>query len=651
MSEPGLNVITSAITGLVSVIGTGPFGTIDLPAADRASVLGTGEAAWIARVSTKGQPDMVMTSDHSSGLSISLYPKNFLNAVLAAEDGRFQQHGGADPIGIASAAMDTIRGTVRGGSSITQQLMKNAVVGNDATAHRKMAELVLSERLETSASKGEVLEAYLRHAWFGRGSRGAAQAAQTWFGKGWDDLTLAENATLAAMLKGPGRFDPEKNPTLVKGRRDAIITKMETYGWVSPEEAELARGEDVVVIPRSAPPVGDHWVISAIRRGAQEYATRHGVRGEEPQETVLTSTIDQRWQKAAREAIGAGDLPPSAEAALVVISVPDGDLLATIGGVDAERSGYDRTAAMRQPGSLSKPLFYGAALDLGLTPWSPVRNDRIDWGDGWDPGNYDGTQSGPAPLYQGLEASSNLMTIHLADSVPIEDLFRTAEMSGAWPLGGIRPFGPSLLGATETTLRRITSGLAGLANGGATVPLRTFEEDAPPRQQFLSPASSDAILAMMRGVMRRGTASVAGKGAKVAMAGKTGTSQDYRDAWFVGLTPHIAIGVWVGRDDDKSLGDSATGGVVSSRIAIDALNRALAAGLIDERGFVPGQPIVAHAEWPPELIGSEEDWGGGQVIYVQEYEDNNHETEDGLPPVFGSGDTQVDAFLEQVQGW
>lgn len=651
MSDPGLNVIASAITGLISAVSTGPFGTVDLPAPDRSAVLGTGEAAWVARVKADGQPDVVVSSDHASGLDISSYPKDFLNAVLAAEDGRFQQHRGADPVGTASAVASTLRGSVRGGSSLTQQLIKNAVVGNDLTAERKLAELVLAARIETAASKGEILEAYLRHAWFGRGSSGAAQAARVWFGKPWADLSLAQSATLAAILKGPSHFDPEKNPDLVKGRRNSIISKMEAYGWVSPEASERARAEPVSVIPREPAPSGDPWVVSAIRRGAAEYASRHARRGEEPKEDILTPTIDPAWQDVAIAAVKGAELPQNAETALVFISVPDGGLLATVGGRDASKSGYDRTAAMRQPGSLSKPLFYGAALDLGLTPWTPVRNDAIDWGDGWNPANYDRTQTGPAPLYQGLEASSNLMTLHLADSVPMEDMFRIAEMSGAWPLGGVRPFGPSLLGATETSLRRITAGLAGLVNGGVSVPLRTFEEDEQPRQQFLSPASSDAVLAMMRGVMRRGTASVAGKSAKVAIVGKTGTSQDHRDAWFVGLTPHVAVGVWVGRDDDKSLGGGATGGVISSRIAIDALNRALAAGLIDEKGFVPGQPILAHAEWPPELLGAEGDWAQGEVVYVQEHEMTRHPTEDGLPPVFGSGDAQVDAFLEQVQGW
>lgn len=659
MSDAGLNVITSSITGLISVFGTGPFGGVDLPAVNMNDIMGAGKPAWIAHVSTDDDKEITLLSETSSGLKITQYPKDFLNAVLAAEDGRFNEHAGADPIGVASAVVDSVSGKMRGGSTISQQLVKNSVVGNDMTAKRKISELILSVRMESAKEKSDILEAYLRHAWFGRGVNGAALAPMVWFGKGWDQLSLAENVTLAIMLKGPTRFDPEKNPELVKERRDAILSRMESYGWVSKDDADVARNSDVKVIKQVPNPAIDVWVASAIKRGVTDYISKDQVTTPDVKDIKLTSTINTQWQDLARGNVKEANLPQGAEAAMVIMSIPDGSLLASIGGVDPEKSGYDRTWAMRQPGSLSKPFFYGAALDYGLNPWTPVRNDRIDWGDGWDPRNYDMSETAEAPLYQGLEASSNLMTVHLADYVPLETMLGTAEMSGAWPLKGIQPFGPSLLGASETTLRRITSGLAGLVNHGETVPMRSFIEDVPVRHQFLSPSSSDYVIAMMRGVVKRGTAAVTGKSSKVEIVGKTGTSQNHRDAWFVALTPDIAVGVWVGRDDDKTLGDGETGGVVSSALAINVLNSALEKGLIKKNGSLTDDKLADATErpWPPKLIGdADEDAGtyaqtGTQPEGLPPVYGEAGMAADGLPPVFGSGEAQVDAFLNQVQNW
>lgn len=652
MSDAGLTVITSALTGMLSAVGAGPYGPLDLPQVKTEDVLGSGPAAWSASVSGEGFENVQIASSSSSGLSLDRYPQNFLNAVLAAEDGRFRQHAGADPVGMISALIDTISGKMRGGSSLTQQLIKNAAVGNALTGERKMTELIMSVRLESSASKADIMEAYLRHAWFGRGVHGGARAAQAWFGKPWNELSLAESATLAGLLKGPAAFDPEKYPDRIKARRNAIISKMERYGWVTHQDAETARQSEVSVISQPVSVEINPWLMSAIRRGAEGRSVSPGKPGQEPVHSILHTTFSQDWQEIAENVVAKADLPPGAEVALIVLTIPEGDILATVGGRNAEKSGFDRTGALRQPGSLTKPLFYGAALDAGLTPWTLISNSPIDWGGGWNPSNYDGSITAPAPLYQGLEASSNLMTVHLADHVPIEVMFRTAEMSGAWPTGGIRNVGPSLLGATETTLRRATAGLAGIMNGGMTVPVRTFVEDAPPSTPFLSSASSSSVISMMRGVVRRGTASVANKSVNVPIVGKTGTSQNYRDAWFVGMTPHLAIGVWVGRDDDKSLGEGATGGIVSSNISMSVFNAALESGLITKEGLIPEKPLAAGTSWPPELIGDEADslYIAGTSVLPAIIDETETE-DDGLPTPYGEGERQVEAFLDQLNAY
>lgn len=597
--------LISVLAGMIASVWTGPFGAGDIPE-PKQDIIPPPSPAWqIDILDQEGQRMVTSFSPSPGGLSVSEYPENFINAVIAAEDSRFGSHPGADIVGMAAAAVDTLRGNLRGGSGIAQQLIKIRSLGPEQTLDRKAEELVMALRLRRDVGDQEILRAYLASAWFGRGMTGATHAARVWFGKDWRDLSLAENASIAALLKGPARFDLEDNPERNKDRRNAIIRRMREMGMVSQDEADKAVREEISAIPPEtamSSAAADPWQVSAAKRALEGVMTASGEPGVLSERSV-TATFSRAWQDALYAAVGAGP-EGNREIAMVAMEIPSGRILAVIGGKDYEKSAYDRTAALRQPGSAAKPLFFLGALEFGMTPWSLVRNDPDRFsGAGWRPSNYDGSVTAPAPLYQGLEASSNLMTLNMAADAGFENVYNIAELSGAWPTGAIDRVAPSVLGASVTSVVRLNAGIAGILNGGVTVPPLFLEgEPSAAPAIFASQASSSFVTDMMAGVMDRGTARTVGREAKVRIVGKTGTSQNVRDAWFVGGTPSVAITAWIGRDDDKGLG-GGTGATLAAPYVIRAFNAAYEAGLIDENGLT--ENAYPRVRWPAAPLPSD----------------------------------------------
>lgn len=590
----GESPVISALAGIIAAVWTSPFSGGEIPTLS-ADVIPPPIPVWSAEViDPDGERVTTVLSSGDTGLNLENYPKNFLNAVISAEDSRYGNHPGIDVIGLASAIKDTLSGSPRGGSGIAQQLSKMRVVGDDLSMDRKLSEMIVALRIRQEYGDSEILRAYLSSAWFGRGMTGAGHAAEVWFGKEWADLSLAENVSIAALLKGPGYYDIEKNPERNRARRGHILNRMLEMGFISEDERDTAMKENVVASPVLRPePGSDPWQVAMISRGASE-----AMRDAEPgirENTTLTSTFSKEWQDALYEAVGEGP-GDSAEIAMIAVEIPSGKILATIGGKDYQTSAYDRTAAVRQPGSSAKPLFFLGALEFGANPWDLTRNDSEEVRTrGWRPTNYDGRETSPAPLYKGLEASSNLMTLNMAASVGYDRVFDIAELSGAWDKGGIDRVAPSVLGATGTTIVKLTGGLAGIVNGGVKVVPHSISGPASPPSVFASAISSSYVTDMMAGVVKRGTASQAYANSEVSFVGKTGTSQAHRDAWFIGLTPSVAISVWIGRDDDRGMG-SSTGGAVAAPYVVKAMNAAYEKGLIDTDGLAEGTlPMVA---WP-----------------------------------------------------
>ena len=511
------------------------------------------------------------------------------------------EHGGIDGEGVVKAVIDAARGRTRGGSGIAQQLAKNAITGAEYSLARKVEEGALAIRMTRAFPRERIIEAYLANVWFGRGVTGAAAAPLAWFGKPWSEVSDAEAITLIVMLRGPARYDPLSHPDRVKRMRDDLAKRMHRAGKLSRQRLDDVLATEVsAVVPAGTGAAT--WVGMA---AAHDMATR-------PAASEVTTTISAEWQEIAaaslRDRVGkmaSAGKPGGLNGAIVVMSVRDGSVLASVGGVG--EAGFDRTFAMRQPGSAAKPFFYLAALDQGLSPYDLVRNDAFRRG-AWRPRNANGKETGPAPLYAGLEQSSNLMTLHLSDMVSMDVMFSVAEASGAWPEGGLFRGPVSMLGASETSLRSLVSGYAGIMAGGRTRASSSIRGHDAGDYVFASQRGAEDVVRMMRGVVTRGTAAGAMRGMDVAIAGKTGTTQDGRDGIFIGMTPSVVVGVWVGRDDNRVPAPPMRGNGIPARIARDVFESAAASGLIDRSGALPEDGEFPG--WPPEPFPRD---GGGHV--------------------------------------
>jgi penicillin-binding protein 1A len=729
MADAGIFSLTSLVAGAIGAVMTGPVGHVELPEKPFMDVFASPSGYSLRIEDATGASMGRLRSTEPMPIDLDQIPRDFIGAVMAAEDKRFTEHSGLDPFGLASAALETARGRLRGGSGITQQMVKNAAVGPEVSYERKIAEAVLAVRAHDYFGSRDVLRLYLENAWFGRGESGAANAPQAWFGKDWKDVSLAEAAYLAALLKGPARYDGWRRPEAAKARRDWIIGRMLENGWIEAEQAEAAVASPLGVIPpdEGTTSVSSRWGFSAAawqmarddiaRSGAarlsikltldpawgaivedelrkaisripggaplaslgpetarlaikedgtleesawrnlQADMARSLPQGSDRKPLILLSRDGDDWISAAYgdretrriptrlmppgiplrpgDVLGLSedggaprlDALPGAEGAVVLMDPRTGAILASVGGSDPGLSSFDRTRAMRQPGSTAKAFLWLAALDAGMRPDTEIADVEQTYiqpdGTSWSPRNYDRSQSGAMTLFNGLERSSNLVAAALADFIGIDAMADMAEAAGAWRPGQFDRTPAASLGTSETTLIQLVSGYASIVNDAIPRPshviLRAEDERgkiivnmaAGIRPLSMNAASSPIasrfatadLLSMLRGVVVRGTASSALGGAPVAIAGKTGSSQDYRDAWFVGVTPHLAIGVWVGRDDARPLPDRLTGGRVAAPIAARILERGLEAGLIDANGY-RDRLMSSGAEWPPSLLQS-----------------------------------------------
>ncbi|MCW3782600.1 transglycosylase domain-containing protein [Defluviimonas salinarum] len=706
----GIYSVTNIVAAAIGTVMSGPFGSLSVPQTPEIDVTASARPGYVLHLEGAGGEDLGRAvSSVPLRVEMDALPDHFINAVIAAEDTRYLEHAGIDPVGTLSAALDTARGRLRGGSTITQQMVKNTLTGNERSLGRKVVEAMVAVRAHDALGKREVLRRYLQSAWFGRGT-GATDAPRAWFGKEWDAVSLAESATLAAMLKGPGLYDPWTNPDLTRKRRDLVIARMADLGWVTAEAAETARAEPVTAIAPPAEPGADPWIAAAARaelsaqgtppaRGTarltadmrlQEIATatlteaiiaqspilapervaperlqeitalgeaarlpgdlRVALPAGSPYSSALLLSKDEGgwdvltvagglthdvrlddphrdYQPAPGDLVpvlagAAGDgqasmqirLPTQIQGAVVILDPKSGALLASVGGADAGLTGFDRTRALRQPGSSIKPFLWLAALGMGFDAWSPVEDIEHTYigpdGLRWSPKNYDHSQAGLIPLHAGLERSSNLAAAWLADRIGIEAMAAMAEAAGAYPGNGMRRHLSAALGTSEVSLRDLVAGYAAIVNDGMPRTPHLISSVITPDGSATTAdhrrpgpiagrAAINDLLAMLRGVVTRGTAAEAFRGHPVTLVGKTGTTQDYRDAWFVGMTPDLAIGVWLGRDDNTPLPDGMTGGRAAAPIAARILKAAHDVGIIDGLGIGDGV-MSAGIDWPPQ---------------------------------------------------
>ncbi|MBB4284474.1 penicillin-binding protein 1A [Roseospira goensis] len=724
------SMIVLGVVGFVSVAYVFWLFGSDLPAYDH---LKTYEPPITTRVyAADGRLMAEYAIEKRIYVPIEAIPKRVSNAFLSAEDKSFYSHPGIDVQGLVRAVITNVRNmnTGRrpvGASTITQQVAKNFLLTNEVSIERKIREALLAFRLEQAFTKDHILELYLNEIYLGFQSYGIAAAALNYFNKSVDELTIAEAAFLAALPKAPNNYHPVREREAAYARRNWVIGRMLEDGHITPDEAERARAEEIVLRERDDTQavfgagffseeirrtLAQHYGEEALykgglavratldpelqriagrvlREGLIAYDRRHGWRGPvatlaveagwtealadvprpagAPEDWTLALALKvergavtlglpdgsqakmpfdtMRWARpwrddqrvgpapdSADDVLSAGDVVlvapvtddegaptgtyglqqlPDIEGALVAMDPHTGRVLAMMGGFSAERSEFNRaTQALRQPGSAFKPFVYMAALEDGYTPASIILDAPFvyDQGPGlakWKPKNYSNRFYGPSTLRMGVEKSRNLMTVRLAQAVGMDAVADVAERFGV--ARDMPQYLAASLGSIETTVLRLTTAYAMIANGGRRIEAtlvdriqdrhgRTiYRHDArpctaceavpwtgqavpslpDPRGQVIDPLTAYQMVSILEGVVRRGTGGRIGAAIQKPLAGKTGTSNDSFDTWFVGFAPDLAVGVFVGFDEPRTLGPREAGSTAAGPIFRDFMLAAL----------------------------------------------------------------------------
>lgn len=553
------------------------------------------EVAAASRVlDVNGQVIRTLYRENRVQIPIEQIPVLTRKAFVAVEDARFYQHHGIDLEGIARAILRNIKAgkLVEGASTITQQTARNLYLSREKTFLRKIKEAWLALLLERKYTKNQILEMYLNQIYFGEGAYGIEVAAQTYFGKPARELTLAEGAMLAGLPKAPNTYTPFQNWEGAKNRQKIVLNRMAELGMLTPAEADQAYAERLILASSTktkgkAPYFIDEvvkYVTSKYENGANLLFTGG---------LTIETTLDLNMQSAAETAFAQGlaARDPRLDGALVAMDAANGQIRALVGGRDFTRSKFNRAImAKRQPGSAFKPFLYTAAIDMGYTAGTILTCEPVSFP---VPGSapYRPTDYGSVPyhnrpftLKEALAASDNVVAVKLANEIKPASIVDYAKKMGID--SNLRPYLSLALGTSEISPLELNRGYAPLANGGNKVkPLsilritdkdgRVLEENRPEILPVLDPKTAYIVTDMLQSVLAPGgtAASVAGTVRRQA-AGKTGTTQDYRDAWFAGFTPELVATVYIGYDDPKkSVG--ATGGTIAAPIWANFVNLAL----------------------------------------------------------------------------
>ncbi len=520
-------------------------------------------------------------------VSLERIPQTLIDTLLAVEDRRFYSHIGVDPLAIGRAFwVNLTRGAVvQGGSTLTQQLAKNLFYSPQRTMWRKVREFAAALALEFKYRKEEILESYLNEIYLGQAGvvsiYGVGEAAHRYFGKNLDELTIDETALIVGLIKGPNTYSPLKNPEQAMARRNIVLQRLRAEGLLTEETlANLATRPVKVAIAYDVLTDAPYFVDYLLRE------VEGGVGGDTPEGTRIYSTLDPRVQQIATQVLQQGLAklekahPSLAEAesplqgAAVVLNVKNGHVLGMVGGRNYRVSQFNRAVqAHRSAGSLFKPFVYLAGFEAardqggtGLTPATLLTDEPVTLESGtgpWSPQNFDKQYRGSVTVRSALEQSLNVPAVRVAHQTGLAALLKTLRGFGiATPLAENLS---TALGSSAVSLLDITAAYAGLANSGVMlrpVSLSHSTRDsgealwAPPldRHQAATPQAAFLVTSLLKGVVSRGTGVKAKAfGVRGPVAGKTGTTDGYRDAWFIGYTSDMAIGVWVGFDDERPL--------------------------------------------------------------------------------------------------
>ncbi len=524
--------------------------------------------------------------ENRNPVSLQEIPPELINAFIAIEDSEFYQHKGINVRRILIAQVENIKNMIflpgkdikpQGGSTITQQLAINAFLSREISLSRKLKDILLALQIERYFTKDEILEMYLNEIYFGHGAYGVQAAAKIYFDKNVQDLNLAECALLAGIPRGPSYYSPVNNPEAAANRRNLVLARMNKLGYISKEEMEKAQQAPLELSYNnegkdSIAPYFSTFILSQL---LEEFGANLIYKGG----LKIYTTLDLNMQRLAEKAFQESGY----EGAIIAIEPETGHIKAMVGGKDFEQSKFNRaTQAYRQPGSAFKPFIYLTALENGFTPSNIIEDAPITFENGWSPENYEKEFRGPVTLREAFEQSINVVGVKLLEQVGVNKVINYAHKAGI--KSELRPDLSLALGTSEVTPLEIASAYATIANLGTRVepiPIirvedyegKTLKENTPQKKKVFKEEACYVLIDMMKGVISRGT----GWNAQIGRpaAGKTGTTEDFIDAWFIGFTPDLVTAVYIGNDDRKPLGNKMTGGVAAAPIWAKFMKEAL----------------------------------------------------------------------------
>jgi penicillin-binding protein 1A len=605
-------------------------------------------------------------------------PKDLVNAALATEDRSFYDHWGIQPSALLRAALTNLRTgrTTQGGSTITQQLARNLFLTHERTVRRKIKEALLTIRLERIYSKDEILTMYFNQIYYGNGAHGAKSAAREYFGKDLHTLNLAECAFLAGIPANPTLFDPRRRFENAKKRQEIVLAAMVKYGVLDPEAARAASGEKITLVNREKRTMRAPYFVEYVR---QQVVARFGADRVYSDGMEIHTTLDWRIQEAAEAALEkqlrqlerrnrygvvrdsawvSPESPmvnsPYLQGAAVVLETSTGEILAMVGGRSYWESKFNRaTQALRQPGSAFKPFIYTAALEQGHTPSTILLDGPLvvpmPSGIPYKPENHERNFQGPVTMRTAIAKSINVPAVRMILTVGPEAAVDVARRCGI--SGRLLPYPSTALGACEVTLLDLTSAYTVFPNHGilhrplAIREIRdrngaVLERGEIVSREVLSAPVASVMTNLLEEVMKTGTgASARWKGVTAPAGGKTGTMDDYTDAFFVGFTSRYTLGVWVGFDVKKSLGDDMTGTEAALPVWIDVMSRVLPGETNEPFEIASG--VAWHKVCAQSgLLASPECAGAYREIFVEGYEPKE------ICPIHG-GDTPLELQGEE----
>jgi penicillin-binding protein 1A len=555
----------------------------------------------------------------------------FIDALLAREETRFYQHPGVDWRGILRALVRDIltRSAKEGASSITQQLARNSLPLGGRTLSRKLLEAMVAFRIEHEFTKKQILELYVNRIYFGAGCYGVETASQAYFGKHAKDLSLPEAALIAGLIRSPNRFSPLKNPEGAAIERNAVLDRMVEVKKLPAAEANQAKQAKVYAHPKRLLQIQENYAMDAVQRDLNLILTQDQI---DNGGMFIYTTLDPKVQDAAQQALetqltkiehqgnfnhplkanyhppenGEDSSMPYLEGAVVTIDNNSGGIRALVGGRDYAQSKFNRALppANRQVGSAFKPFVYTVAFSEGMLPGAAISDAQIQPGeiDGagtWSPANSDGTYGGIQPVSYGLIHSRNTMSVRVGQFAGLDSVQKIATTLN---LSENVPHGPAIyIGSFETNLKDLTAAYTVFANGGVRKQAYIIEriDDAEHQPIYrashlaapaLDPSAAWMTSQLMEEVLTRGTAAAARSlGFKLPAAGKTGTTNDYKDAWFVGYTSNMTCGVWVGFDQPVTIIPHGYGAALALPVWVQVMNKA--ATIYPPQDLLPAMPI------------------------------------------------------------